>query len=78
ATNSTNKAALSRDIKIENFDLSHYGKAILANASVTLAFGRRYGLVGRNGVGKTTLLKAIAHRELPIPPHIRVVHVEQE
>eukprot|EP01134_Creolimax_fragrantissima_P002013 CFRG2013T1 len=78
AANTTNKAALSRDIKIENFDLSHYGKVILQNAEVTLAYGRHYGLVGRNGIGKTTLLKAIAHRELPIPPHIRVLHVEQE
>jgi ATP-binding cassette subfamily F protein 3 len=41
----------SRDIKLENFSL-HAGKeTLVANASVTLAFGRRYGLVGRNGIG---------------------------
>lgn len=43
-----------------------------------LAFGRRYGLVGRNGLGKTTLLRMISNRQLHIPSHITVLHVEQE
>ncbi len=39
----------------------------------------RYGLVGRNGVGKTTLLRAIARYEInQFPAHLRVLHVEQE
>jgi ATP-binding cassette subfamily F protein 3 len=43
-----------------------------------LANGRRYGLVGKNGIGKSTLLRAIAKRELQVPSHIRILHVEQE
>lgn len=43
-----------------------------------LAFGRRYGLVGRNGLGKTTLLRMISNRQLHIPSHISILHVEQE
>ncbi len=43
-----------------------------------LANGRRYGLVGKNGIGKSTLLRAIAKRELGVPEHIRILHVEQE
>jgi len=43
-----------------------------------MAFGRRYGFVGRNGMGKTTLLRAISKRELYIPSHVTVLHVEQE
>ena len=43
-----------------------------------MAFGRRYGLVGRNGAGKTTLLRLIANRELQLPSHLTVLHVEQE
>lgn len=43
-----------------------------------MAFGRRYGFVGRNGLGKTTLLRAISKRELFIPSHVTVLHVEQE
>ena len=45
---------------------------------MTLAHGRRYGLIGRNGVGKSTLLRHIAMREVPIPSHITILFVEQE
>jgi ATP-binding cassette, subfamily F, member 3 len=45
---------------------------------LTLAYGRRYGLIGRNGVGKSTLLRHIALREVPIPAHITILFVEQE
>ena len=49
-----------------------------SGASLTLAYGRRYGLIGRNGVGKSTLLRHIALRDVPIPPHITILFVEQE
>ncbi|CAB1347460.1 unnamed protein product [Coregonus sp. 'balchen'] len=39
---------------------------------------RRYGLIGRNGLGKTTLLKMLASRSLRVPAHITILHVEQE
>lgn len=39
----------------------------------------RYVLIGRNGVGKTTLMKAISTGSLPgFPKHIRTLFVEQE
>lgn len=40
--------------------------------------GRRYGIVGPNGRGKTTLLKMIASGELNTPPRIHCLYVEQE
>jgi len=66
------------DIRIENFDLAYGSKVLLKNSNLVMAFGRRYGLVGRNGMGKTTLLRAISKRDLYIPEHITVLHVEQE
>ncbi|GAB0094397.1 ATP-binding cassette sub-family F member 3 [Sergentomyia squamirostris] len=68
----------SMDFKIENFDISFGDKVLLQNADLGLAGGRRYGLVGRNGLGKTTLLRMISSKQLQIPPHITVLHVEQE
>ncbi|RKO92418.1 P-loop containing nucleoside triphosphate hydrolase protein [Blyttiomyces helicus] len=68
----------SKDIKLENFDIQFAGKKILTNANLSMNFGRRYGMVGKNGIGKSTLLRAIAHQELRVPSHIRVLHVEQE
>lgn len=68
----------SMDIRIENFDVSYGNKVLLQNADLLLANGRRYGLVGRNGLGKTTLLRMISGKQLQIPSHISVLHVEQE
>jgi len=68
----------SKDIKIDSFDISISGKRILSDSSLTLAYGRRYGLVGQNGIGKSTLLRALSRREVAIPTHISILHVEQE
>ncbi|KAG4078968.1 hypothetical protein HA402_010920 [Bradysia odoriphaga] len=68
----------SMDIRIENFDVSYGNKVLLQNADLLLANGRRYGLVGRNGLGKTTLLRMISGKQLTIPSHITILHVEQE
>lgn len=54
------------------------GQGAANTFSLNLVFGRRFGLVGSNGVGKSTLLRAIARRELNIPNYITILHVEQE
>lgn len=53
-------------------------RVLLQNADLVLAYGRRYGFVGRNGLGKTTLLRMISSKNLQIPSHISILHVEQE
>ncbi|KAG1889194.1 P-loop containing nucleoside triphosphate hydrolase protein [Suillus subluteus] len=68
----------SKDIHLPSIDVNFGSNRILSGASLTLAYGRRYGLIGRNGVGKSTLLKHIAMREVPIPAHITILFVEQE
>ena len=68
----------SLDIKVEGFTISTKGRNLFTNATLTIAFGRRYGLVGPNGMGKTTLLKHIANRALNIPSNIDILICEQE
>jgi len=68
----------TKDIFLENFDICYGEKVLISGANVTLAFGRRYGLVGRNGLGKSTLLRMVSSGQLYIPPHLSVLHVEQE
>ncbi|CAJ2669288.1 unnamed protein product [Trifolium pratense] len=67
-----------KDITIENFSVSARGKELLKNASVKISHGKRYGLVGPNGMGKSTLLKLLAWRKIPVPKNIDVLLVEQE
>ncbi|CAA0838865.1 ABC transporter F family member 4 [Striga hermonthica] len=67
-----------KDITIDNFSVSARGKELLKNASVKISHGKRYGLVGPNGKGKSTLLKLLAWRKIPVPKNIDVLLVEQE
>lgn len=73
-----NESTKVRDVKLENFDISFGDRVLLSGADMTLVFGRRYGLCGRNGYGKSTLLRMISTRQLIIPKHITILHVEQE
>ncbi|KAL3871062.1 hypothetical protein ACJMK2_039085 [Sinanodonta woodiana] len=67
-----------QDIKVEKFSISASGKDLFINASLFITAGRRYGLVGPNGYGKTTLLRHIQMRALNIPSNIDVLYCEQE
>ncbi|KAL9679920.1 hypothetical protein QQ045_017791 [Rhodiola kirilowii] len=67
-----------KDITFDNFSVSARGKELLKNASVKISHGNRYGLVGPNGNGKSTLLKLLAWRKIPVPRNIDVLFVEQE
>lgn len=66
------------DISIPNFSVSAAGKILFKDASLNIGHGRRYGLVGANGRGKSTLLKMIASKDLKLPPRIDFLYVEQE
>ncbi|XP_073065275.1 ABC transporter F family member 4 [Primulina eburnea] len=67
-----------KDITVDNFSVAARGKELLKNASVKISHGKRYGLVGPNGKGKSTLLKLLAWRKIPVPKNIDVLLVEQE
>ena len=53
------------------------GKLLLENTLFSVTAGRRYGLVGPNGKGKSTLLRLIARRQIPVPENLDVLLVEQ-
>ncbi|KAG4422739.1 hypothetical protein IFR04_004087 [Cadophora malorum] len=54
------------------------GLEILSNASLKLKAGVHYALIGRNGTGKSTILKAIAEKLIPgIPIQTRISILQQ-
>ena len=67
-----------KDIKISSLTVRAKGKILLENTAVTIAHGRKYGLVGPNGKGKSTLLRLLARRQIPVPEGIDALLVEQE
>jgi ATP-binding cassette subfamily F protein 2 len=68
----------SNDIKIGSFSLTFHGRILIQDAELEFNIGRRYGLIGANGSGKTNLLECIAAREIPIPPHVDTYLLNEE
>jgi len=68
----------SRDVRMEQVSIGLHGKELVQDAVMQINHGRRYGLIGANGSGKTSLLASIAARELPIPEHVDMWFVHQE
>src|SRR5690606_41226915 len=71
-------------LKLTNVSL-HYGKKVLLDeANLVLRRGNRIGILGRNGEGKTTLLKVIAGEiahdggERWVRPGVRISWLAQE
>lgn len=75
------RGAYTGSVEAKPFSLPNPGggRDLLEKATFTLVRGRIYGLVGRNGKGKSTLLRAIASRSVgDIPPELTVHYVSQE
>jgi ATP-binding cassette, subfamily F, member 2 len=67
-----------RDVHIHQFSLTFYGQELLVDAQLELNSHRRYGIIGLNGSGKSTILAAIANKEIPIPEHVDIYHLARE
>jgi ATP-binding cassette, subfamily F, member 3 len=71
-------------LSIDNLVFNGWGRRFFDSASVTLPVGAKVGLVGRNGIGKSTLFKLILGEltpdggEIGLPKAARVASVDQE
>jgi hypothetical protein len=52
------------DVKIGGFTLTGYGRELIKDTEIEFTVGRRYGLIGANGSGKSTFLRCMAAREV--------------
>lgn len=71
--------SFNKDIMIPNVTIIVGGKTLLESSILKLVRGRKYGLVGRNGIGKTCLINAISRGEIEkFPQGVHTLQVEQE
>lgn len=68
----------SKDIVLENIKLTVPGKTLLVDTDIKFSHQRKYGLIGANGLGKSTLLKKVYYREFRIPKNLDMYYVDQE
>ena len=71
-------------LQIDDLVFNAWGRRFFDRATVTLSAGAKVGLVGRNGVGKSTLFKLILSElapdggEIALPRGARIASVDQE
>eukprot|EP01010_Urceolus_cornutus_P000570 NODE_108_length_2405_cov_235.775042_g87_i0.p1 GENE.NODE_108_length_2405_cov_235.775042_g87_i0~~NODE_108_length_2405_cov_235.775042_g87_i0.p1 ORF type:complete len:655 (-),score=205.51 NODE_108_length_2405_cov_235.775042_g87_i0:110-2074(-) len=68
----------TRNVIVPEVSVTVHGITLFKNADVKFSAGRRYGLVGPNGRGKSTILHLIGTREIPSPANLQILLVEQE
>lgn len=66
----------TKEVLIERVTLTIGGRVLLEEAKIQLGWGRKYGLIGRNGIGKTCLLAALARGEFGGFKGLQVLLVE--
>jgi len=67
------------DAVVQQLTLTFGGRDLLRETHLAICHGHRYGLMGHNGVGKSTLQRRIAAGSVPgWPMHLTVEMVEQE
>lgn len=62
----------ARDVKIGGFSLNYHNKLLIEDTQIELTVGKRYGLIGANGCGKSAFLACLAAREVPVPDYIDI------
>ena len=69
----------NRNIDLKRVNITINGNELLTGATLRLHEGRHYGLVGRTGVGKSTLLRRMALGKISMfPDYLMVLHVKPE
>ena len=64
-------------IEIKNLEFSYGNKLVLKNISLKLEAGKIYGLLGENGVGKTTLIRLLLALARPTEGRVMIGQDEQ-
>ncbi|KAF0694641.1 Aste57867_14480 [Aphanomyces stellatus] len=78
AMNARSTHANFKDINVLDFSITYFGKVLMESCDISFNYGRRYGLIGRNGSGKSTFMNVLGARGVPIPESIEIYHLKHE
>lgn len=67
-----------KNISFGSITIVAHNKILFQDSELSIAYGHRYGLIGKNGIGKSSLLDQIASRKIPIDPKMDVYYMEQD
>ncbi len=62
----------NRVVELDNVGLSFSGRSLFSGLSLTFAGGTRVGVVGRNGLGKTSMLRVMLGQLPPTEGEVRI------
>lgn len=69
---------ISADLHIHNYSCTYHGQVLFQDTNLELNCGNKYGLIGVNGCGKSTMLRTLGRRSVEIPNHIDSYHLSEE
>ena len=69
---------LDSSIHIHALSILYHGQVMIEDTELHLDNHHRYGIIGPNGCGKSTLMAAIGNREVPIPTNKDIFYLDHE
>jgi len=68
----------TNNLHIHALSITYYGRILINDTQLELNSGHRYGVMGPNGCGKSSLLAVLGNREVPIPSSIDIFYLDHE
>lgn len=68
----------SSDIIVSKFSVSISNIELIQEVTLTISRGNRYGIIGANGCGKSSMMYALGHRLVELPKKMSTYYLEGE
>lgn len=76
-SSSTSIALIDKTIRIEGLTITAGTRTLLRDTNITLASGNRYGIIAKNGLGKSTFLAFLFEAVKSQPAHPTILCIDQ-
>lgn len=66
------------NVSFGSVTIAAHNKLLFVDTPLVITFGHKYGLIGKNGIGKSSLLKQLATGKIPLHDKMDVYYMEQD